>query len=144
MTVDLAQNELEYLIGLISQDSCNKQRATGEPTPFEAGVMRKIYDVRQKMMQEKQAANAITFAEALERLPARLRDGVDSPKTIADLMSAAVRYLDEIGARLEAGEKELGVDISEVASFLDWLKFDGAFVPGKFDRSFYCSEDPKQ
>jgi len=57
MTVDLAQNELEYLIGLISQDFCNKQRATGEPTPFEAGVMRQIYDVRQKMMQERPKEN---------------------------------------------------------------------------------------
>jgi len=53
MTVDFEQVELEYLIGLITQDFCNKQRDTGKPTPFESGVMRKIYDVRAKMMEEK-------------------------------------------------------------------------------------------
>ncbi len=53
MTVDLELGELEFLMQLVNQDFCAKQRATHEPTPFEAGVCRKLADVRQKLMEEK-------------------------------------------------------------------------------------------
>jgi len=59
MTVDLELGELEFLMQLVNQDFCNKQRATGEPTPFEAGVFRKLADGRQKTMEEKHATQRV-------------------------------------------------------------------------------------
>ena len=58
MTVDLELGELEFLMQLVNQDFCAKQRATHEPTPFEASVFRKLADGRQNtMVQERPKEN---------------------------------------------------------------------------------------
>ncbi|HUD67646.1 MAG TPA: hypothetical protein VMQ17_23895 [Candidatus Sulfotelmatobacter sp.] len=53
MMVDFELEELDFLLPLVTENMCNKQRANGEPTPFEAGIFKKLADVRQRMMGEK-------------------------------------------------------------------------------------------
>lgn len=42
MPLDLAHEELVYLMQLVNADFCEKQRRTGQETPFEATVFAKL------------------------------------------------------------------------------------------------------
>ncbi len=68
MTVDLELGELEFLMQLVNQDFCNKQRATHESTPFEAGVFRKLADGRQKNNDARKAKGKMSEIDDLSEL----------------------------------------------------------------------------
>lgn len=48
MTVDLTYEELVLLLVLVNDDFCGKQRASGEPTPFESRLFNKLMEIKKE------------------------------------------------------------------------------------------------